>query len=165
MSLMNSVYPMGDTHLQPAPDMDMVLEHQNGLVQIERLDDGRHRIRVRPQAASTYIHRASCDTAYPIDLIKQILELKGPEYLCDEISRDEDSLIYRSLICAQPCSPICPCPLSSANDFGFWVWIRRLNHDHGSLPACVHPNRRRRACRGISAHCARPRRLLPEDEC
>src|SRR5208283_4203598 len=36
-------------------------------------------------------YRASCDTMYPIELIKQILEVKGPEYLCDEISRDEDS--------------------------------------------------------------------------
>lgn len=91
MSLMNSFYPMGDTHLQLAPDMDMVLEHPNGRVQIEGLDNGRRRIGVQPRVASIYIHRASCDTAYPIDLIKQILEVKGPEYLCDEISRDEDS--------------------------------------------------------------------------
>ncbi len=71
--------------------MDMVLEHPNGRVQIKELDNGRRRIHVQPRDASIYIHRASCDTAYPIELIKQILEVKGPGYLCDEISRDEDN--------------------------------------------------------------------------
>jgi len=71
--------------------MDIVLEHPNGRVQIKELNDGRRRINAQPQLNSVYIHRASCDTMYPIELIKQILEVKGPEYLCDEISRDEDS--------------------------------------------------------------------------
>jgi 2-polyprenyl-3-methyl-5-hydroxy-6-metoxy-1,4-benzoquinol methylase len=71
--------------------MDMVLEHPNGDVQIEELNTGRRRIHVRARDASIYIHRVSCDTAYPIELIREILEVKGPEYLCDEIARDEDS--------------------------------------------------------------------------
>jgi 2-polyprenyl-3-methyl-5-hydroxy-6-metoxy-1,4-benzoquinol methylase len=78
-------------HLRPVSQMDMVLEHPNGDVQIKELYDGRRRIDVHPRDASIYIHRVSCETAYPIELISQILEVKGPEYLCDEISRDEDS--------------------------------------------------------------------------
>jgi predicted O-methyltransferase YrrM len=30
------------------------------------------------------------DTSYPVELIQQILEVKGVDWLCDEISRDED---------------------------------------------------------------------------
>ena len=76
--------------------MDTVLEHPNGRVQIKELNSRRRRVHVQARDASIYIHRASCDTAYPIELITQILEVKGPGYLCDEISRDEDSSYIES---------------------------------------------------------------------
>lgn len=76
--------------------MDMVLDHADGRVEIKKLNHGRRRIHVHPRGDSTYIHRASCDTAYSTELIKQILEVKGPGYLCDEISRDEDSSYIES---------------------------------------------------------------------
>ena len=71
--------------------MMRILEHPDGRVQIEELNNGKRRIHVQPRDASIYVHRASCDTAYPIELVRQILEVKGPGYVCDEISRDEDS--------------------------------------------------------------------------
>jgi 2-polyprenyl-3-methyl-5-hydroxy-6-metoxy-1,4-benzoquinol methylase len=76
--------------------MDMVLDHADGRVEIKELNNGRRHIHVQPRGDSTYIHRASCDTAYPTELIKQILEVKGPGYFCDEISRDEDSSYIES---------------------------------------------------------------------
>ncbi|WFU45185.1 class I SAM-dependent methyltransferase [Bradyrhizobium sp. CB82] len=69
----------------------MFFDHPDGRIQISELNNGKRRIHVHPRDSSIYIHRSSCDTAYPMELIAQILEVKGPGYLCDEISRDEDS--------------------------------------------------------------------------
>jgi len=68
----------------------MFFDHPDGRVRISELNNGKRRLHVQPRDSSVYIHRPSCDTAYPTELISQILELKGPGYLCDEISRDED---------------------------------------------------------------------------
>jgi 2-polyprenyl-3-methyl-5-hydroxy-6-metoxy-1,4-benzoquinol methylase len=76
--------------------MDMVLDHADGRVEIKEMTNGKRRIHAQPRDNSIYIHRASCHTAYPIELIRQILEVKGPGYLCDEISRDEDSSYIES---------------------------------------------------------------------
>jgi 2-polyprenyl-3-methyl-5-hydroxy-6-metoxy-1,4-benzoquinol methylase len=74
----------------------MVLDHADGRVEIKELTNGKRRIHAQPRGNSIYVHGASCDTAYPAELIKQILEVKGPGYLCDEISRDEDSSYIES---------------------------------------------------------------------
>jgi len=71
--------------------VDAVLTHAEAIVQIVELNDGRRRIDVEVTGGATYVHRKSCDTSYPIALIAKILEIKGPAYLCDEISRDEDN--------------------------------------------------------------------------
>jgi 2-polyprenyl-3-methyl-5-hydroxy-6-metoxy-1,4-benzoquinol methylase len=71
--------------------VDMFFDHPDGRVQIKDLNNGKRRIDVHPRDSSVYVHRSSCDTAYPVELIVQILAVKGPGYLCDEISRDEDN--------------------------------------------------------------------------
>jgi 2-polyprenyl-3-methyl-5-hydroxy-6-metoxy-1,4-benzoquinol methylase len=76
--------------------VDMFFDHPDGRVYIEELNNGKRRIPVQPRDSSVYIHRPSCDTAYPIEVITQILAVKGPGYLCDEISRDEDSSYLES---------------------------------------------------------------------
>ena len=69
--------------------MSIALTHPDAKIRIEDLADGRRRVTVVPQK-HTYIPRASCETSYPLNLIQLILDIKGPEYLCDEIARTED---------------------------------------------------------------------------
>jgi 2-polyprenyl-3-methyl-5-hydroxy-6-metoxy-1,4-benzoquinol methylase len=76
--------------------VDMFFDHPDGRVQIKELNNEKRRVHVQPRDSSIYIHRPSCDTAYPIELIAQILAVKGPGYLCDEISRDEDGSYLES---------------------------------------------------------------------
>lgn len=65
------------------------LEHPEGRVSITEQEGGRRLVRIHP-APGTYVSRAECTTAYPVSLIRQIIDTKSPGYLCDEISRDED---------------------------------------------------------------------------
>ena len=41
---------------------------------------------------------ATCETAYPLPLIKEILNAKGPAWLCDEIRRDESQSYVQKAI-------------------------------------------------------------------
>jgi 2-polyprenyl-3-methyl-5-hydroxy-6-metoxy-1,4-benzoquinol methylase len=56
-------------------------------VEITPVAGGRHRIVVA--GAQEYVHVRELETAYPPWLIRQVLDLKGPGYVCDEIQRDE----------------------------------------------------------------------------
>jgi 2-polyprenyl-3-methyl-5-hydroxy-6-metoxy-1,4-benzoquinol methylase len=69
--------------------MSITLHHEEGEVFIEELPDARRRIQVTP-AAGKFVLSAAWTTAYPLDLVKLILETKGAAALCDEIRRDED---------------------------------------------------------------------------
>lgn len=53
------------------------------------LPSGKSRVRVRKKSADYFVPFDSCETAYPVPLIRQILAAKGPAYLIDEILRDE----------------------------------------------------------------------------
>ena len=64
-------------------------------IQIEELSDNKRRISVRPLQNGTYFHRATWVTSYPVELIQEILDVKGPAYLCDEIMREEDPAYLR----------------------------------------------------------------------
>ena len=55
---------------------------------LSELPSGKRKIRVERIARDLHIPFPSCETAYPTDLIKLILNAKGPAYLCDEILRD-----------------------------------------------------------------------------
>jgi 2-polyprenyl-3-methyl-5-hydroxy-6-metoxy-1,4-benzoquinol methylase len=68
--------------------MSYCLEHPDGKVLVEG-NNTRKKISVTLSNERMYIPVASCETSYSDDLIKRILEIKGPAYLCDEINRDE----------------------------------------------------------------------------
>jgi 2-polyprenyl-3-methyl-5-hydroxy-6-metoxy-1,4-benzoquinol methylase len=60
----------------------------DGMVLVSEIDDGRRRLEVIPRPGFP-VPRRRWDTAYPIELIRQIHECKGV-YTCDEIMREED---------------------------------------------------------------------------
>lgn len=65
------------------------LEHSEGRVSIEERPDDRRRVLVHPKPG-TFVSRSECVTAYPVELIIRIAQVKSLSYLCDEIARDED---------------------------------------------------------------------------
>src|SRR6185436_4968904 len=67
----------------------MILERSDGLVRIEAREPALHRVSVRP-AGGRRAPRYWCDTAYPVELIRAILDVKGAAWVCDEIAREED---------------------------------------------------------------------------
>jgi 2-polyprenyl-3-methyl-5-hydroxy-6-metoxy-1,4-benzoquinol methylase len=67
-----------------------IVRHPDAFIRIERNQDGRtHRLSVEPKGA-LFVPFKSWETAYPLDLVEHILRVAGPDYLCDEIRRDED---------------------------------------------------------------------------
>ncbi len=65
------------------------IDHPEGRVLVEEQRDGLRYVKVLP-AAGTFVSRGECVTSYPLDLIRRIVEIKSPGYVCDEIARDED---------------------------------------------------------------------------
>ncbi|HEX7081717.1 MAG TPA: class I SAM-dependent methyltransferase [Gammaproteobacteria bacterium] len=55
------------------------------------LPSGRNRIDVHKLDESLVVKFAGWETAYDLELIRLILKVKGPSYLCDEIARDESA--------------------------------------------------------------------------
>jgi 2-polyprenyl-3-methyl-5-hydroxy-6-metoxy-1,4-benzoquinol methylase len=70
--------------------MVATLEHRDGKVFVEGLSNGRQKIRVELSDRAQFSPSLECETSYPLELINLILEIKGPAWICDEISRDED---------------------------------------------------------------------------
>lgn len=66
------------------------LIHPDGHVLVEPLADGRSRVTVALDDPDQYVRVPTCDTAYPTELVDRLLAVKGPAWLCDEITRDED---------------------------------------------------------------------------
>ncbi|MEO6334787.1 MAG: methyltransferase domain-containing protein, partial [Pyrinomonadaceae bacterium] len=48
------------------------------------------RVEVKLRNPAMFSPRLECETSYPTELINLILDVKGPAWLCDEITRDED---------------------------------------------------------------------------
>ena len=69
--------------------MKTTLKHEEAVIKVERLSSGKNRILVEPLGKELFIPHSNWDTAYPLDLIEKIMEVKGPAWLCDEIMRDE----------------------------------------------------------------------------
>lgn len=65
------------------------MKHKEAIVEVERLSSGKNRITVQTLGEELFISQSTWETAYSLDLVKTILELKGPAWLCDEIMRDE----------------------------------------------------------------------------
>lgn len=66
------------------------INHPDGTIIIQELEPGKRRISTTLRNKSRHMPFSTWDTAYPLSLIKKILSVKGPAYLCDEIMRDED---------------------------------------------------------------------------
>jgi SAM-dependent methyltransferase len=58
-------------------------------VSVTELTGGKRLVKAHP-AAGVNVSRHECVTAYPLSLINEILGVKAPSYLCDEIAREED---------------------------------------------------------------------------
>ena len=65
------------------------LDTEKGNVLIANLGGKKKRITVSPKN-NVFVPICDCETDYPISLIQSILEIKGADYLCDEICRDVD---------------------------------------------------------------------------
>ncbi len=75
-----------------------VLTHRDACVHIEKLPNGKNKVDV-DLLNGLFSPIRSCETSYPVDLIHNILEVKGPGWLCDEIMREEspDYVVQQSL--------------------------------------------------------------------
>lgn len=69
--------------------MSCEIKHLDGNVHIWPSENGRNRIIVSLCDKTRFSPCLEWETQYPIDLVKKILEVKGPAYLCNEIMRDE----------------------------------------------------------------------------
>ncbi|HQU84263.1 MAG TPA: class I SAM-dependent methyltransferase [Pyrinomonadaceae bacterium] len=62
----------------------------DAVVVIEQLPSNANKITVKPFKNDFFIPIKSLETRYSVKLIEKILAVKGADYLCDEIARDED---------------------------------------------------------------------------
>ncbi len=76
--------------------MAAILAHADGLVTVSEVDHGARRIEVRMNDRAAFSPRTEWLTRYPLGLIRAVLDVKGPAYLCDEIARDEDPAYLES---------------------------------------------------------------------
>ena len=65
-------------------------EHPTGTVIATEVDAGTRNIKVTLHDTNTFSPRLQCETTYPDELIKLIIDIKEPAWLCDEIARDEE---------------------------------------------------------------------------
>jgi hypothetical protein len=66
-----------DNLSQRMNEMKTILKHKDANITVKLLDN------------NLFMPYGTWETSYPVDLIEQILSLKGPASLCDEIMRDE----------------------------------------------------------------------------
>jgi 2-polyprenyl-3-methyl-5-hydroxy-6-metoxy-1,4-benzoquinol methylase len=70
--------------------MTYTLEHKDGLVEIVENEENKRVLQIRTFDDNKKSQNFSCVTSYPVSLIQLLLDVKGPVWLCDEISRDEE---------------------------------------------------------------------------
>ena len=76
--------------------MSRLLVRADGVVEIVERTDGKRSVTARPVVGSPL----TCVTAYPVELIERIVDVKGVAWVCDEILRDEDlEQVQRSFMC------------------------------------------------------------------
>ncbi len=77
-------------------EISMILHHPDASISIEETVDGTRRITCHPRE-DLFTPMRSWETRYPLELIEHVLDVKGPDYLCDEIKRDEyDLYVYQA---------------------------------------------------------------------
>jgi SAM-dependent methyltransferase len=64
--------------------------NDRAVISIETLANGRRKVSVHPVDEKFFVPIGSFETKYPVDLIELILQVKGADYLCDELAREED---------------------------------------------------------------------------
>ena len=69
-----------------------VLPHRGGEVIIDEIGAGRRRVSIVPRDAPTFVPCRSCETSYPLELLRRLLEVHGLAWLCDAIRRDESTI-------------------------------------------------------------------------
>jgi 2-polyprenyl-3-methyl-5-hydroxy-6-metoxy-1,4-benzoquinol methylase len=72
-------------------EMKIMLKHKDADIEIGKANSGRNKITVKLVDKNIFMPYATWETSYPVDLIEQIVNVKGPASLCDEIMRDESS--------------------------------------------------------------------------
>ncbi|MCX5895416.1 MAG: class I SAM-dependent methyltransferase [Proteobacteria bacterium] len=72
-----------------------MVTHPDADINIEERADNKRCITIIPKHKDMYAQRRTWVTAYPVELIQEILDVKGPAYLCDEIMREEDPSYLR----------------------------------------------------------------------
>ena len=80
--------------------MPVILKHPDAQIRIDDISNDKRRIKVNISNKSIFAPIKSCETKYPVHLIRQILNVKGPAYLCDEILRED----YLKVL-GENCSP------------------------------------------------------------
>ena len=70
--------------------MPQYLTHEDGRLRLSEIANDRFRVDVEPANPSMFVPVRSIETAYPIELIRLILKIKGIAWVCDEIAREED---------------------------------------------------------------------------
>jgi len=68
------------------------LEYEDAFVIVEDINGNLNRINIQMKSSSVFCPRTCLETRYSLDLIKSIIDVKGPAWLCDEIAREEDPL-------------------------------------------------------------------------
>lgn len=76
----------------------ITLKHPDGLVYVEELKTGRKCISIKLLNQLLFVPINTCETSYPLELIEQIMKVKGLSYLCDEILRDENPMYVQHSI-------------------------------------------------------------------
>lgn len=72
-------------------DHAICIECPAGYLSVEDLGDGRRRLEAVPRDESAlFVGARTCDSCYPLELIRLILTVKGLSAVCDEIGREED---------------------------------------------------------------------------
>lgn len=79
--------------------MEHILQHEDGKVRVETEANDAEQSRVVVDLdSSRFMLYDRCETSYPVELILQILDVKGPAGLVDEILREESSgYLHRTL--------------------------------------------------------------------
>ncbi len=70
--------------------MPETLYRDDGVLHISDPQDGVRTLHAEPKSPDVFISKSTCRTAYPLDLIELVLEVKGIGSVCDEITREEN---------------------------------------------------------------------------
>jgi SAM-dependent methyltransferase len=92
----------------------------DGYVEFAALPDGRHRLTLRPNSQALYIPRPSCETSFPVDLVRFIADRIPFAWICESIARHEDPAYVAQVLSHQVFSYFSPSAFAGKRvlDFG-----------------------------------------------